>query len=116
MNMKFFIFLIALIYFNNISSNTQVVNSCGKKGTEQPTSENDCKDAEEPACKMVTVALDGQSETKRFCAIIHGKYNDEQVLLEVGKLIHGNVTVTGNGFMINLNCIFILFFTILMFL
>ena len=114
MNMKFFIFLIALIYFNNISSNTQVVNSCGKKGTEQPTSENDCKDDEEPACKMVTVALNGQSETKSFCAIIHGKYND--VLDEVGDLIHGHVTVTGNGFMINLNCIFILFFTILMFL
>ena len=114
MNMKFFIFLIALIYFNNASSNDPVVNSCGKKGSEQPNSENDCKDVEEPACKMVKVTLN--RKTKQFCAIIHGKYNDEQVLEEVNKLINGTVEVTGNGFMINLNCIFILFFTILMFL
>ncbi len=115
MNMKFFIFLIVLIYFNNASTNDPVVNSCGKKGTDQPNSENDCKDVEEPACKMVTVTLKDQPP-KSFCAIIHGKYNDEQVLREVGALIEGDVKVTGNGFMINLNCIFILFFTILMFL
>jgi len=114
MNMKFFIFLIALIYFNNASSNDPVVNSCGKKGPDQPNSENDCKDGEEPACKMVKVTLNGK--TKKFCAIIHGKYNDLDVKKEVENLINGTVEVTGKGFMINLNCIFVLFFTILIFL
>ena len=114
MKMKFYIFFIALNYFIKISS-AQVVNSCGKtKTSDQPKELSDCKDPEEPACKLVTVKIN--EKTKQFCAIIHGKYNDEQVLREVSELIRGEVNVKGNAFMINLNYIIILFFTILMFL
>ena len=112
MKMKFFIFLIALNYFIKIGN--QVVNSCGKKSSDQPTGENECKDPDEPACKFVTISIG--NNTKQFCAIIHGKYNDEKVWTEVGDLINGTVRVAGNGFMINLNYIIIIFFTILMFL
>ena len=114
MKMKFFILLIALNYVIKMTSSSPVVNSCGKKTSDEPNGENDCKDTDEPACKFVTVTING--ETKKFCAIIHGKYNDKQVLEEVGQLIGGTVNVQGNGFMINLNYIIIFFFTILMFL
>ena len=114
MKMKFFILLITLNYFIKISSSNQVVNSCGIKTSDEPKGESECKDKDEPACKFVTVTING--ENKKFCAIIHGKYNDGQVLEEVGQLIGGTVTVEGNGFIINLNYIIILFFTILMFL
>ena len=114
MKMKFYIFFIALNYFIKISS-AQVVNSCGKtKTSDQPKELSDCKDPEEPACKLVKVTI--KNVEKNFCAIIHGKYNDDQVLREVSKLIRGEVKVDGNAFMINLNYIIILFFTILMFL
>ena len=115
MKMKIFIFLITLVYFNKISS--QVVNSCGLKDTRMPNISDDCKDDEEPACKMVTIEPNGDPQNKKkFCAIVHGKYNDEQVLKEVGELIKGKVTVEGNGFVINLNYNIIIFFTIIMFL
>ena len=114
MKMKYFIFLFALNYFIKISSSTQVVNSCGKKTSEEPSTLEDCKDPEEPACKRVAVTING--EEKKFCAIIHGKYNDEQVLEDVKDLIKGDVRVEGNGYMINLNYIIILFFTIFLLL
>ena len=114
MKMKYFIFLFALNYFIKISSSTQVVNSCGKKGSDEPSKVEECKDPDEPACKMVKVDINGQK--KIFCAIIHGKYNDDQVLDEVKQLINGTVKVEGNGYMINLNYIIILFFTILLLL
>ena len=114
MKMKYFIFLFALNYFIKISSSTQVVNSCGKKDSKEPILSEECKDREEPACKMVTVEINKQ--IKNFCAIIHGKYNDDQVLKEVNALINGTVKVVGNGYMINLNYIIILFFIIFLLL
>ena len=118
MKMKYFIFLLVLNYFIKISSSsTKVVNSCGLTTSDQPTCKEQCKDPNEPACKMVTVEIDHIQ--KKFCAIIHGKYNDDQVLKEVKDLIKGDdvtVTVEGNGYMYNLNYIIILFFTILLFL
>ena len=114
MKMKYFIFLFALNYFIKISSSTQVVNSCGKKTSDEPSKVEECKDLEEPACKMVTVTIN--KEKKKFCAIIHGKYNDDQVLKDVRALIDGDVEVEGNGYMINLNYIIILFFTIFLLL
>ena len=113
MKMKYFIFLFALNYFIKISS-SQVVNSCGLKTSQEPSSKEKCKDPEEPACKMVTIKINDQE--KKFCAIIHGKYNDVQVWEEVEKLINGKVNVEGNGFMINLNYIIILFFNIFLLL
>ena len=116
MKMKYFIFLLVLNYFIKISSSsTKVVNSCGLTTSDEPKKLEDCKDPNEPACKMVTVTID--KIKKKFCAIIHGKYNDDQVLKEVIELIKGdNVTVEGNGYMYNLNYIIILFFTIFLLL
>ena len=115
MKMKYFIFLLLLNYFIKISSSsTKVVNSCGLTTSDQPTSKEQCKDREEPACKMVTVEINKQ--IKNFCAIIHGKYNDDQVLDEVKQLINGTVNVVGNACMNNLNYIIILFFIIFLLL
>ena len=98
--MKIFIFLIILLF--NLSVRCEVVNSCGsdnfKTSNNEPSTKEDCKDPEEAACKIVTVKINGN--TKKFCAIIHGKYNDEDVLKEVGNLINGEVAVEGKGFMI----------------
>ena len=98
--MKIFIFLIILLF--NLSISSEVVNSCGsdkfKTSNDEPSTKEDCNDPDEAACKIVTVTISGN--TKKFCAIIHGKYNDDNVLEEVGNLISGKVTVEGKGFMI----------------
>ena len=94
-----------LINFGTIINEQPVVNSCGKLKTEQkePTSKTDCEDADEPACKFVTVykkieVTDPESDRdKRFCAVIHGKASDKSVLDSVAKLIGRKVEIEGNG-------------------
>ena len=93
--MKFLLFLICiLIYFCRNSQS--VVNSCGsndvKNNTKIPDNVNDCKDPQESSCRFITVEKKGM-ETKKFCGIIHGKYNDREVIKEVNELINGKITV-----------------------
>ena len=93
----------------------KVVNSCGaeniKASNTQPNKVDDCKDPEEPACKFVTVQKD--DDIKKFCAIIHGKYNDEEVISEVNQLINGKITVEGKGFYVKAEYLLIFIFILL---
>ena len=96
-------------------NSVKVVNSCGaeniKASNNQPNKVDDCKDPEEPACKFVTVQKD--DDIKKFCAIIHGKYNDEEVISEVNQLINGKITVEGKGFYVKAEYILIFIFILL---
>ena len=100
--MKYCLFLL-LIIIELFQYQANVVNSCGNTGivgsSTEPTKEEDCKDSDEPACKLVHIKKGDQE--KHFCAIIHGKYNDQDVLNDVKKMINADaLEVTGTGFVI----------------
>ena len=98
-------------------SGPKVVNSCGndefKISSSMPNKPEDCIDSEEPACKFVSITK-GDKE-KRFCAIILGKYKDDDVKIEVEILINAKIKIEGKGFynkieyMLILLCISMLF-------
>ena len=50
-----------------------------------PNKKEEWTEHDEPACRLVNIIKNGQN--KRFCAIIHGKYNDEDVRKEIKELI-----------------------------
>ena len=121
--MKFNLIVIILItiHFGIIANDVPVVNSCGidkvKLSQNQPDSIKDCEDDEnEPACKLVTVYKnnktieEGNTIDKKFCAVIHGKYNDKNVLDSVKSVIGRTVTVEGNGKFFKFKFIFIIGF------
>lgn len=58
----------------------KVINNCGKKGlgNEEPKAVEDCKDENEKNCRFVSVIIYGQNVS--YCANIHGKYNNEDVI------------------------------------
>ena len=95
--MKYFFILLFLLFYLFKESTVGVVNSCGndkyKISNEMPEKVEDCKDVDEPHCKFVNITKDG-GENKRFCAIIHGKYNDKEVLDEVERLIKAKISVS----------------------
>ena len=85
--------LIFILFFAGLyastTSESKVVNSCGsskyKTSTDMPKSKEDCNDGDEPNCRFVTIKKD--NDEKKFCAIIHGKYNDKDILDEVKEII-----------------------------
>ena len=116
--MKCFLFL--FLFFNIIEllqseSVPPVVNSCGNPpDTGIPSKKEDCKDDDEPACKFVTIRKGG--DDKKFCAIIHGKYNDDGVINEVKNLINANeVIVEGANFIMGTKPLLFFIFIILLF-
>ena len=114
--------LLLFFLFNQIinqeENNRRVINSCGKGGyktnNSMPQSKEDCKDDNEIYCKFVTITKDNE-ETK-FCAIIHGDYNDETVLKEVGETIKATVKVEGSNHLTGKNIIYYIFLYLLLFL
>ena len=91
--MKIFFFLFFIIFFFDCQTGGKsVVNSCGNKGYKatknMPDKAENCKDSDEPYCKLITILekLDSKEPIK-FCGIVHGKYNDKEVLSEVKDLI-----------------------------
>ena len=120
--MKLKTILLLFILFNqNINQNISVINSCGKDdfkiSHKMPTSQDDCKDGSEKFCKFVSIK-DNNNETFKFCAVVHGNYNDKDVLDEVKKLINvKEIEVLGSNHLIGRNSIIIkIFFYILLFL
>ena len=109
--MKIFFFFIFILLNNKFLEETipEVVNSCGsgeyKTSGKQPTKREDCFEEKEPACKLVTISKDGSD--KKFCAIIHGKYNDEDVKKEIENLINAKISIE-KGFYIKTNYMLIL--------
>ena len=116
--MKLNRFLLLIILFNFVINQTgKVVNSCGKnKNYTAPTTQEDCKDPDEKFCKFVNITKNGTNIL--FCAVIHGKYNDEDVLKEVKDLIKAdNLEVLGSKYLIGKSpIIYFIFFYILIFL
>ena len=119
--MKLKAILLLFILFNQIfNQKTQVINSCGKEGFKtnhsMPITQEDCKDADEKFCKFVRINKDNENIT--FCAVVHGNYNDKDVLDEVKKLINvKEIEVLGSNHLIGRNSIIIkIFFYILLFL
>ena len=114
-----FIFILLNYSFQDPEPSTEqkVVNSCGndkfKTSSSMPQNADDCIDPEEPACKFVSVTKNNIE--KKFCAIIHGKYKDDDVKKEVEKLINAKIKIEGKGFynkieyMLILLCISMLF-------
>ena len=99
--MKIYVlFTFILLNYSFQETEPLVVNSCGNKEykttNSMPKKKEDCKDDDEPACKLVNVTKNNIE--KRFCAIIHGKYNDKDVIKEVEDLINAKITVEGKGF------------------
>ena len=108
--MKIFLFLIIILFFSQVSNVDKVVNSCGdeahKTTGKMPDRKEDCIDGIEPACRFVNIIKDGQN--KRFCAIIHGKYNDKDVINEIKELIKAeNLEVLESSFIKNKYIFFI---------
>ena len=115
-NVLFFVFFFCILIGSAIN---QVVNACGnekyKKSNSEPNSVEDCKDEVEPACKLVE--LTKNNVIKKYCAIIHGKYNDEDVISEVKSLIGASdLKVSGTSFIIKTKPILCFIFIILIFL
>ena len=121
--MKFNLLVIILIAipFGIIANDVSVVNSCGidkvRLSQNQPDSKDDCEnDKNEPACKLVTVYQNNKTIgvdnpiDKKFCAVIHGKYNDKNVLDSVKAVIGRTVTVEGNGKFFKFKLLFIIGF------
>ena len=116
-----FIFILLNYSFQETDQNSdqeqKVVNSCGndkfKTSSSMPKNSDDCIDPDEPACKFVSITKNNIE--KRFCAIIHGKYKDDDVKNEVEKLINAKIKIEGKGFynkieyMLILLCISMLF-------
>ena len=106
--------LLLFYLFNQIinegetSSSRKVINSCGndfKTKNDMPTKKEDCKDDNEIYCKFVTITKDRETNPISFCAIIHGDYNDEGVLKEVGETIKATVKVEGSNHLTGKNII-----------
>ena len=116
--MKLNRFLLLIILFNFVINQTgNVVNSCGKfKNYTAPKTQEDCKDPDEKFCKFVNITKNGTNIL--FCAVIHGKYNDEEVLEDVRNLINAEtIEVLGSKYLIGKSPIFyFVFFYILLFL
>ena len=117
--MKNILFLIFFFCILNGYTINQVVNACGsddiKKSTSEPNTEEDCKDNEEAACKLVEITKN--SITKKYCAIIHGKYNDQDVISDVKSLIGADeLKVSGKSFIIKTKPLLCFIFIILIFL
>ena len=111
-----YLLVIILIFINlgTIINGQSVVNSCGNKfktTQNQPQTQEDCKDDDEPACKLVIVyETNSDKADKQFCAVIHGKANDNTVLDSVKKLIGRKVEIKGNGKSIKFKLLFIIGF------
>lgn len=126
-NIYLLVIFISLFYFINTAGDdgpnpklTQVVNSCGdgegiKEGN-PPNDVNDCKDKNEHACKMVTVStVNGEGKEiveKQYCAIIHGKYNDQEVWSKVGDIVGKKIKIEGSGNFIKISYLVIVGFLI----
>ena len=99
-----------------MSNVDKVVNSCGDKDHKttgkMPNKKEDWTEHDEPACRLVNITKNGQN--KRFCAIIHGKYNDPDVINEVRALVDAEkIEVLGSSFIRNkyiLSFVFFLFY------
>ena len=112
--------LLLFILFNQIiNQKTQVINSCGKEGFKtnhsMPSKQEDCKDENEKFCKFVNITT--EKGNIKFCAVVHGNYNDKEVLDEVKTLINvTSIEVLGSNHLIGKNSIIIkIFFYILLF-
>ena len=120
--MKLKQFVLLFFLFNQIINESEnvrkVINSCGKDeyktSNTMPSNKEDCKDDNEIYCKLVTITKD--SEETKFCAIIHGDYNDESVLKEVGENINATVKVDGSNHLTGKNIIYYIFLYLLLFL
>ena len=117
--MKYFLILLIVLLniFEESTINQEVVNSCGsdeyRASNNQPQNVKDCDDMSEPHCKYVFIEKNGKK--KAFCAIIHGKYNDEGVINDVKALIKAdNLTVLGS-LTNSINYLIYLVFTFLLF-
>ena len=116
--MKYFlILLIVLLNLFEESTINQVVNSCGsskyKASKEMPQNVDDCKDKDEPYCKFVSIEKGG--ENKSFCAIIHGKYNDPDVIDDVKDLIKAKKITVLSSLTNSINYIIYFLLTFLLF-
>ena len=121
MKQKQILLLFLLFNFVINDDNKKVINACGAgdfiKNYTEPNKQEDCKDPNEGCCKFVTINyLDGNKT--RFCAIIHGDFDDTDVLDEVADIIKvKNITVEDSKYLIGRNAIiYYIFFYILIFL
>ena len=109
--MKILLFLSILLFSIPEETIKKVVNSCGDKEHKttgkMPEKVEDCKDDDEPACKLVKIQKKDPNMNKNFCAIIHGKYKD--VIDEVRDLIDAeNIEVLESSYYIKNKYIFFL--------
>ena len=116
---QIFLFIILfnfIINQNQTDTDEKVINSCGIFNYSAPKKEEDCKDPNEEYCKFVNIT--NGSTNISFCAVIHGKYDDQDVWNEVKELINAtDIKVLGSKYLIGKNPIFyLIFFYILIFL
>ena len=115
---QIFLFIILFNFIINQpeTDNKKVINSCGIFNYTAPKTEEECKDPNEEYCKFVNIATG--STNISFCAVIHGKYDDQDVWNEVKELINAtDIKVLGSKYLIGKNPIFyLIFFYILIFL
>ena len=108
--MKILLFLSILLFSIPEETIKKVVNSCGDKEHKttgkMPEKVEDCKDDDEPACKLVKIQKN--NDNKNFCAIIHGKYKD--IIREVRDLIGADIEVSESSYIKNKYIIFLSFF------
>ena len=115
------VLLFFILFKYIINGENKVINSCGadeyKLNYKEPENETFCKDRDNGFCKFVHITHNDGSKTK-YCAVVHGNYNDKSVLDDVVKLINvSSIEVLESKYLIgNKSGIFYLFFFILIFL
>ena len=119
--MKIILFVIILFFCSLEDSQEDVrpvVNSCGsshyKTSKEQPTEQFDCKDPDEPACKLIKITKNYTQIS--FCGVVHGKYNDVEVINDVKNLIKVDELEVLKGNIIKTKFIFKFLFIIMILL
>ena len=107
--------IVLFIILFNFINNQKVVNSCGNKTDySAPTNKDDCKDPNEKYCKFVNI-VNGTMNIS-FCAVIHGKYDDNDVWNEVKDLINATeIKVLGSKYLTKKNPIFYMVFFYILF-
>ena len=117
--MKYIQIFLLLIFFNYIinQENSELsISSCGKpiqnNNYSAPKSPEDCKDNNEEYCKWVSITKNNKNKT--FCAVIHGKYDDNSIIEEVKKIVNVDAIIISGSEFYSIKYYYIFFYILIL--
>ena len=115
-NIQIFLLLIFFNYIFNLDKSEFSISSCGKpvqnNSYKSPDDPIDCKDDNEEYCKWVSILKNGTNKT--FCAVIHGKYDDDSIKDEVKNLIKAEEIIILSSKFFSIKYYFIFFYILIL--